>query len=163
LLPALHIINIEKVEFSVKNILLVLFCVGFLVSCGGDERSAGEAEIEDLLVGMWLLECFDSNSGVYEYTDLEYSGDVAVYENEDCSGDIVGEDSFDIIYSTGEKITLNDGTEALEVDADIEIEGDVITILGLVHIENDRLYYGVETGDDSRPTEIDFSIYLTRM
>ena len=155
---ALHLKRIEKMKYFRGVCIAVIF--SYLNGCGGN--SSGSSFQEDL-IGSWLLECDESTSQLYEISEIEMLVESTEFENEDCSGDVISSSSTSAIYSIGEPVSLSGGDTAYEVDLTVTIDGESIEILEILFIDGERLYSGVETEDDSRPTEIDFLSYMVKM
>lgn len=138
---------------------LLMIVVGALVACAGSGEDSNGIEVEDAIIGSWFLDCFNGRSGFYEFTEIQYLGNTVYYENEDCSGEVILEITFDVIYSLGEETISTDGVEATTIDIDFDRE----TVLGLVFIEDDRLYFGIDSEEGVRSTGIEFSGFLQRI
>ncbi len=139
---------------------LILAVSLFIGSCGStDERES----FSDQLIGSWFLECDESISGVYTFSDIEYTGDTVEYEQEDCSGEIIEESSFSAIYSIGDAVRLSNDVTAYRIFIEASAGDQTISFWDLMHIDDDRLYSGVDSAPEEVPTAIDFSTYFERM
>lgn len=131
-----------------------------LISC--DESSKESIDINDEILGSWILSCHNSTSAVYEFGDIEYSGDIVTYAGQGCAGDVVSESSFSGIYSIGDQLNLDDGNVAYEIDFNVTINGTTLDTLNIVYLDENKMFFGIGP-ENARPTKIDFSFFLVKI
>lgn len=143
-----------------KIFLSVLLSV-IIISC--ESTDDGSLDLE----GTWVSNCYMDDIDEYTVDAFVFSGNAFVtsyqtWDNSSCIGTPIYSDSGSGTFSIGSTIVTSSGLEAIEVDFNLNYHGLTFTVLDIIRRNGNEFNYGVFIGLNTRPTEIDFNIILTK-
>ncbi len=146
--------------FRFGSLLIVLLAL-VVSACGGSSTNSDDMTNNEF-IGSWRLACHDSVSGIYTFTSEFYLADYTEYENPDCTGEVVREGKIESPITYGDKVTAESGVSATELDIFFDVEGNTLIALELIYRDGNILYFGVDTENEMRPSDINFDVQLTK-
>lgn len=149
------------VKLSIKS--SVIFLSSLLVFACGSEDSVPESEPVNEFIGSWMMTCHRGITSIMTFKSESYISDFKKYENQNCTGHIEIEDVIETPIAYGGIVTTDSGVEATAVDYFYNNSGVDYTRLGLLYSDGDYLYFNLNTGDDVRPTAINFDVYAIKI
>lgn len=151
------------------RISFIIVLTLFIAACGGGGDSALSESSDPIgLNGTWVSECYyDDEFDEYTREELRFSGFdfsalVQNYSNANCLGAPDDEGSFSGTFSVGSTITTVRGLEAVEIDFTFQVGNQTDTVNDIVRVDSDRLWFGEETNNGSRPNRLNFDVEYTR-
>jgi len=144
---------------------LIILISAMLISCeeSGDNSNSAHLDLE----GAWVSNCYMDDINEYTVDVFTFSGNTFVtsfqtWDNSTCTGLPMISDSGSGTFSVGRTIVMSSGLEAVEVDFMLNYNGLKFTVLDIIRKDGNTFNYGVYLGLNTRPTEIDFNIVLTK-
>ncbi|CAA0092693.1 Uncharacterised protein [BD1-7 clade bacterium] len=144
--------------FKYQTMVAILFVV---ITSGCDDLGVPNNEPNNEFIGVWELVCFEGISGTYTLSPEYYIEDYRVFESLDCTGTVVRDEVVETPIAYGEKITVDSGIEATEINYLVDVDGEEVHELGLIYRDGNQLYFSGDTSFDIRPIDINFDVYMT--
>lgn len=144
--------------------VISLFII-LLSGCGGVSNKAQLTPLD--LDGTWMSNCYLNSVNKYIVDVFTFSGNsfttsYKTWENSSCSGNPISADEGFGTFTVGNTITTPSGLQATEVDFEAIFNGQTIKIMDIIRKKGNTYNYGVFIGKNTRPTDLDFHITLTK-
>ena len=141
---------------------LILLC-----SCGGGGGGNSTVTPSLDLEGTWVSNCYLDGINEYTVDDFVFSGNTVsasykTWDNSSCSGIPIDSDGGSGTFTVGKTMTTSSGLEAVEVDFNIIFNGQTFTVLDIITRNGNEFNYGIFNGLNTRPTELNFDVILTK-
>jgi len=147
------------------RIISIFMLLLFLSACGTSNNETGNNLLD--LDGTWVSNCYLDDPGEYTVDTFIFSGNnfetsYKIWNNSSCIGTHIDSDSGSGTFTVGNEVTTASGLTAIEVDFEINFNGQTFTVLDIIRQNGNEFYYGTYIGLNTRPTDLNFNVLLTR-
>jgi len=155
-----------KGKIMYLKIICSLIITISLCSCesSGDASSTSNLDLDGTWVSNCYLDDFDEYTiDVFVFSGSTFETSYKTWDNSTCTGTPMFADSASGAFTVGKTITTASGLEATEVDFTVSYYGQTFLVLDIIRKNGDEFNYGVYLGLNTRPTELDFNIVLSKL